>query len=690
MIRKLMQLLRSLSRFAARLLTPPAIVLLHIVMLPVDLLFLVFDAFWVNFRKTRILGADCRGRDSYNPVCPPARKYTNKALFRLICPEMRRSGVERRTVCRAGERPVLRIVRAFFLIAVLGCAGLAGLIALHRTWSPTPGEAEPAERVTQARIALGDEEFGNGRYREALGYYMRALRLAPQDRELIYKAGLCYAELREEDNATRYFALAARGDDAHPPHPPAVRQMAVRMYERGAVGPAGAYAQRANDMGIADGPILAILADSLLWQQKPDEAQPHLEAAIAANPDSSIVKVAQAHALAVGGDADGALAILEGVADDRSVGLLAGLYKLDVLRQAGRPEEALTEARALADRFPELGWLSVRALDTRFASGDRAEALAEAERLRSQLGKDPAAKLDLAVSVARHGYDALAMEIAEECAKDPQVGPRANVFMGGLYLQRGMLEHARVYADRALAVQPAYVAALLLGARAALSARDADATGRYLSAAVEAAPEDPAVWQSLGELHAALGDGQAAEEAFRKAVELAPENGLVHQSLGMVLQARSKNEDARTELLEAARLLPNPMSAYTSLGMLAKASGNGAEAREHYLKAIEAAPGEAAIAANNLADLILADPAATEDDRLVALALAYSAYGKVRGTRFEPTVAATLRQALEANGLRADQLGVALTEPTAEQDPSQPRTATAGARAETPGTSSGG
>jgi len=683
MFRRLTQLVRFLFRLVARLLAPPLRVLWHIVMLPVDLAFLVFDAFWVNFRKTRILGTDCRGRYSYSGgVCPPARKYTNKVLFRLICPDMGRSRAEGRTVCRAGERPSLRIVRAFFLLVFLACAGLAGFIGVQQTWSPMPGPAEPAEQVTQARIAMGDEAFANGRYAEALGYYRRALRLAPRNKELVYKTGLCYAELREEDNATRYFGLAAQGEDAHPL---AVRRMALRMYERGAVAAAGGYAQRANGVGIADGPILAILADSLLWQGKRQEAQPHLDAAVAANPESSIVKVAQAHALAVDGDAEGALAVLDDVADDRSVALLAGLYRLELLRQTGRPDEALVEARALADRFPELGWLTVRALDTRFASGERAEALEEAERLRDQLDDDPGAKLDLAIAVARHGYDALAIEIAEECAKDGQVGPQANVFMGSLFLQRNMLEHVRVYADRALAVRPDFVSALLLGGRAAILARDADAAGGYLSAAVEAAPESPAVWQSLGELHAGLGDAQAAEEAFQKAKELAPEDGLVRQHLGMVLQATGRTEEARAELLEAARLLTNPMSPYTSLGMLAKQAGDLAEAREHYLKAIEAAPGDAAIAANNLADLILSEPAA-EQERLVALALAYAAYVKVRGTRYEPTVAATLGQALEATGLSAEQLGVSLTMPAVDEGGSEPSrpTQTGGAPAADP------
>jgi hypothetical protein len=46
---------------------------------------------------------------------------------------MGRSGAERPTVCRAGERAVVRIVRAFFLLVAMGCASLAGFIALHRT-----------------------------------------------------------------------------------------------------------------------------------------------------------------------------------------------------------------------------------------------------------------------------------------------------------------------------------------------------------------------------------------------------------------------------------------------------------------------------------------------------------------------------------------------------------------------------
>lgn len=100
------------------------------------------------------------------------------------------------------------------------------------------------------------------------------------------------------------------------------------------------------------------------------------------------------------------------------------------------------------------------------------------------------------------------------------------------------------------------------------------------------------------------------------------------------------------------------MTAYTSLGILAKQSEDGAAARRYYLQAIQADPGKAAVAANNLAMLFLADEE-TAGSPTIALALAYSAYVHAIGSQYEEQLADTLRKALRAAGVPADALGVA-------------------------------
>jgi len=675
----------NVLRLLWRILRPPLALLVHIVLLPVDLLFLVFDAFWVNLRKTGLLGRDCRGRDSFpGGVCPPARKYTNKFLFKLICPEMGLSRGTGRTVCRAGERARIRLVRAASALMLVLFVALAGIIAAHRLLAGRPVE-QPQQlvaQIVQGRISRAEDAFKNGRYAEAASLFRSALRLAPGNKELVYRIGLCYAELAEEENAARYFAAAAQGDDAYLP---AVRRMAMQLYQRGNVRVAGDYAQRAVDLGLKDGAVLAILADSCLWGKNAEAARSHLQAAEAANPESSVVQVAKAHSLAVQKKYEEAMTILDKVASDPSVALLAGLYKADILRLTGRGDEEMAQVQALADRFPDLAWLSIRALEARLGRARRDEVLREIEELKARLSDKPDAKLDLAMALSRHGYDGPAIQVAKECARDERYRAAADTIIGTIFLRRGMFDEARAYADEALSAKPGHVPALLLAGQAALSADDADAAGIYLNSAVEAAPQDPAVWHALGLLHARVGDVAAAEESLTKARDLAPDDGTIRQHLGMVLmaaggQARSeaeqlrqqgrdaeadaalkvadaKSEQAKQEFLKAAGLLDRPLTPYTSLGMLARQAGDLEEARRQYLAAIRSDPREAAVAANNLADLMLQKLTGPQE-AAVAVALAYSAYVRVVGTPLEGTVADTLAKALRAAGLSAADLGI--------------------------------
>ncbi len=656
-------------------------------MLPVDLLFLLFDAFSVNVRKTGWLGVDCRGRDSYaGGVCPPARKYTNKLLFKLICPEMGRARAERRTVCRAGEKPAIRFVRAIVMVSLLAALGIVSAWTAQAIWARRlrPGGTEAVVgRIVTERLSRADAAYGQGRYDEALSLYMSALRLESASKELLYKIGLCYDELKIPDNAAHFFAAAGEGEDAHPP---AVRRMALYLYARGDLATADKYAQQAIGLGVADGPMQAIVGDSCLWNKDVAAAEPHIAAALEASPESSVVKLAHAHLLSAKQDPEGALAILDSVLSDPSVALLAGLYKLDILRGSGRADEALMHVESLAARFPDLPRLSMLLVDTQFDSGQRAEALREAQRLREQYRDQPGAKLDLAGVLSRRGQDSLALEIAQECADDAQFGALANVFMGDIFLRRGMPEHALAYARKALERQPSFPPGLLLAGRAALTAGDLDSASVYLNGAIEQSPEDRAVWHSLGMLHLAAGDPQAAEESLAKACELDPSNGQLHQDYGMVLfnavrTDPAKLEQAKAEFLKVVDLVQRPMTAYTSLGILAKQDGDSASAHSYYLQAIEADPGQAAIAANNLAEILMADDKEGHN-AAAALALAYSAYVRSRGSRYETAIADTLRKALTAAGVTAEALGVAL--PSAPEAAPGPPPADVGALSGTP------
>jgi len=689
---KLVRPVRTLLTWIWRLLRPPLRLLLHIVMLPVDLVFLFVDAFSVNIRKTGLFHLDCRGRDSYaGGICPPARKYTNKYLFKLICPEMGRSRAERRTVCRAGERPAIRFVRGTVWIAVLAGLGLLTGWTVQAMWSKWPGRPateQAVKEIVAERLSRAEAAYGQGRYDEALSLYKSALRLDPASKATLYKVGLCYDELKVPDGALRFFAAAAEGENAHPP---AARRMALNLYARGEIQAAGRHAQQAIGLGITDGSMHAIAGDACLWAKDAAGAETHITAALEANPDSSTVKLAQAHLLSSKQESEKALAILDSVLGDPSVALLAGLYKLDLLRLAGRANDALTHVESLAARFPDLPRLSMLLVETQFATGQRAAAIQEAQRLREQYRDRPGAKLELAATLSRNGQDSLALEMAQDCAGDSQFSAPANVFMGEVFLRRGIPEHAVAYAQKALESRPNYAAGLLLAGRAALMAGDLEKAGVYLNGAIEQVPKDPTVWHSLGMLHLAVGDIGAAEESLQKACELDPANGQLHQDYGMVLfnvgrKDPAKLEQAKAELLKAVDLMQHAMTAYTSLAMLARQGGDSQAARNYYLQAIQADPRQAAIAANNLAELLMSEDKDGKNAP-TALALAYSAYVRARGTGYEGPITDTLKKALTAAGVPAEALGIVL--PAEDQAPPQPKVEQAPLEPKSVGTAAG-
>jgi tetratricopeptide (TPR) repeat protein len=67
--------------------------------------------------------------------------------------------------------------------------------------------------------------FDVGKYRQAIGYYNRAIQIGGEKPELIIDAGVCYFELSAIDTAEAYFDRALQIDPEHP----------VGLYNKGIV-----------------------------------------------------------------------------------------------------------------------------------------------------------------------------------------------------------------------------------------------------------------------------------------------------------------------------------------------------------------------------------------------------------------------------------------------------------------------
>jgi Tfp pilus assembly protein PilF len=117
-----------------------------------------------------------------------------------------------------------------------------------------------------------------------------------------------------------------------------------------------------------------------------------------------------------------------------------------------------------------------------------------------------------------------------------------------------------------------------------------EAAIKLLTAAIKIDPQ-PAALSALGDLHAAAGDLEAAEAAFRTAVERAPESADARVHLGRFLSTVDRYEEAEAQLQEAVRIDGDDERANRALAALLMAGGR-ADAAEPYLKRAAAHPAQ--------------------------------------------------------------------------------------------------
>jgi len=641
--------------------------LAHVVMLPVEVLvFLPFDLLVVNLKKTGIFGLDCRGERAWEEggPCQPAYKYTHRVLFQLVCRDLAKAQQSPFPQCMATEHTRIYFARSVCTALAIAAVAIGGLWATIRFWpkmAPGLEARDAAHAIAAERVRNAEALFAEGDYLGALSSFEGARRLDPYDKEVCYKMGLCWERLGRNEAALHYFREAADGEN---PHLPAVKKMVLHLYETGDVDQAARYAERAAEMGGADGPTYAVLADLQIWAGDMHKAAEYLRAATDQSPKSSIVRAVRAHYLIAKDELGEAQELLDSLADEPSVALLAGVYELDLLWKTGRGEEAIKELQRLARTYSELAWPSVMLMEAYFGSGQRQKAIAEAERVAEEFRGLPAVILEVARALARHGEDGKALRLALSCKGNIRFSAPAHVLAAEIYLRRGLRELAQDHAECALSKQPDDLSALLLAGKVALSGGDAQQALKRFQEAVEAAPQHAQANLLLGSTYLKMGQSGAALEYLKRACELNPDSGQSHYEYGLALAQADRKEEARQEFLEAARLLQNPYIAYTRLGMIAQEEGDLTKAMEYYEKAIDADAVRAYMAGNNLADLLLSQ----NRHAPLALALAHWSYMMSRGSNVEDNCADTFARALLKTGYPTRAVSLARFAVVAEPD----------------------
>jgi len=111
--------------------------------------------------------------------------------------------------------------------------------------------------------------------------------------------------------------------------------------------------------------------------------------------------------------------------------------------------------------------------------------------------------------------------------------------------------------------------------------------------ALQAAPDNAAIWTCLGAVRHHAGNAGGAIEAFERAAALAPKDAEAWASLGLSLGIAERNDEAVAALRTAFGLDPNHPSAGKNLGLLLMKTGQPAQAAETYRSLCAGTPDDA-------------------------------------------------------------------------------------------------
>ena len=103
-------------------------------------------------------------------------------------------------------------------------------------------------------------------------------------------------------------------------------------------------------------------------------------------------------------------------------------------------------------------------------------------------------------------------------------------------------------------------------------------------------PQDPSVYNDLGNLLLLVPQPAEAEEAYRKAVELDPDKVSARFNLGLLLQQRGELREAAKHFQQAVKLEPRHAWAHYQLGAIAERWGQEGKAVDEYAIAFSLDP----------------------------------------------------------------------------------------------------
>jgi tetratricopeptide (TPR) repeat protein len=174
-----------------------------------------------------------------------------------------------------------------------------------------------------------------------------------------------------------------------------------------------------------------------------------------------------------------------------------------------------------------------------------------------------------------------AIDLAQEYLKSHEDDATVTGMLGLLYFDHDDLVQARIWSDRALALKPDNLDALITSGGTAIAAEDTDRAKTLLELALERSPREGRVWSSLGLVDLLALDLTAARGKFSLAVQYMPGHIGTWHALAWVQLLQNDLAEAEKSFQTALALDENFGETHGGLAAVAAVRGEWDKADEH-------------------------------------------------------------------------------------------------------------
>ena len=456
-------------------------------------------------------------------------------------------------------------------------------------------------RSTEILVALGDFRVIIGKPDQAEIVYKQALDIAPQNEEIYLKLASVY---QRNSNWAEVEAslqkLAALKPQSEKPH----ILLGDFFTWLGQQDKALVSYQRATEVS----PSSIVARDKLISHYldtgKVEDAEARTKAILEKNDRDLSRRFFEARIHLAKGHADEAISLLQGLVRDKPQFALAhhflGIAFLQK-RQRGQARGAFTQAVTLNPNLPE----ARTALAEIYLSEGSADLAIEQAQAAIQLNpRNVQAAIIAGDAYLRKGDLAKSKQVFEAIAK---VLPKEPI---GPY-RLGLVAHAEkndakalAYFEEALNRKPAVIEPIAQIAMIKNAQGKAEEARERVTRQLEISPNNPPLYNLLGQLWMTAKDARQAETAFKKAIDLDNSLLLAYMNLGQTYHQAGKTDEAVKEYETVLAKDPKVVQAHMLLGIIHESRKEFHKAQERYETILKLSP-QFAPAANNLAWILV-------------------------------------------------------------------------------------